>query len=65
MSDTGSLVPITAEDLFYILRFNRDAYNAKVEEGAEITDEGVEEAFEVVLLKCQRGSIKSFLSPDN
>ena len=25
-----------------------DAYNAKVEEGAEITDEGVEEAFEVV-----------------
>ena len=30
------------------LRFDRDAYNAKVEEGAEITDEGVEEAFEVV-----------------
>ena len=30
------------------LRFDRDAYNTKVEEGAEITDEGVEEAFEVV-----------------
>ena len=39
---------ITAEDSFYILRFDRDAYSAKVEEGAEITDEGVEEAFEVV-----------------
>ena len=39
---------ITAEDSFYILRFDRDAYNAKIEEGAEITDEGVEEAFEVV-----------------
>ena len=47
-SGTGSLVAITAEDSFYILRFDRDAYNAKVEEGAEITDEGVEEAFEVV-----------------
>ncbi|KIJ98527.1 hypothetical protein K443DRAFT_207234 [Laccaria amethystina LaAM-08-1] len=47
-SGTGSLVAITAEDSFYILRFDRDAYNAKIEEGAEITDEGVEEAFEVV-----------------
>jgi coatomer subunit beta' len=47
-SGTGSLVAITAEDSFYILRFDRDAYNARLEEGAEITDEGVEEAFEVV-----------------
>jgi len=47
-SGTGSLVAITSEDSFYILRFDRDAYNAKLEEGAEITDEGVEEAFEVV-----------------
>lgn len=39
---------ITSEDSFYILRFDRDAYNAKVEEGAEATDEGFEEAFEVV-----------------
>jgi len=47
-SGTGSLVAITSDDSFYILRFDRDAYNAKLEEGAEITDEGVEEAFEVV-----------------
>jgi coatomer subunit beta' len=47
-SGTGSLVAITAEDSFYILRFDREAYNAKLEEGAEITDEGVEEAFDVV-----------------
>ena len=39
---------ITAEDSFYILLFDRDVYNTKVEEGAEITDECVEEAFEVV-----------------
>ncbi|KAG7447824.1 coatomer protein [Guyanagaster necrorhizus] len=47
-SGTGSLVAIVAADSFYILRFDRDAYNAKIEEGAEISDEGVEEAFEVV-----------------
>jgi coatomer subunit beta' len=47
-SGTGSLVAITADDSFYILRFDRDAYNAALEGGAEITDEGVEEAFEVV-----------------
>lgn len=47
-SGTGSLVAITADDSFYILRFDRDAYNAKLEEGADITDEGVEEAFEVI-----------------
>ena len=39
---------ITSEDSFYVLRFDRDAYNAKVDEGAETTDEGFEEAFEVV-----------------
>ena len=48
-SGTGSLVAITSGESFYILRFDRDAYNAKVEEGAEITDEGVEEAFDVVV----------------
>lgn len=47
-SGTGSLVAIAAEDSFYVLRFDRDAYNAKLEECTEITDEGVEEAFEVV-----------------
>ncbi|KAF7356710.1 Coatomer subunit beta' [Mycena venus] len=47
-SGTGSLVAITADDSFYILRFDRDAYNNALAEGAEITDEGVEEAFEVV-----------------
>jgi hypothetical protein len=39
---------VTAEESFYILCFDWDAYNAKLEGGAEITDEGVEEAFEVV-----------------
>ncbi|KAK0439263.1 coatomer WD associated region-domain-containing protein [Desarmillaria tabescens] len=55
-SGTGSLVAITAADSFYILRFDRDAYNAKIEEGAEISDEGVEEAFEVVA-DVQEGSL--------
>jgi coatomer subunit beta' len=42
------LVAITSEETFYILRFNRDAYNAKVDAGADLGDEGVEEAFEMV-----------------
>lgn len=47
-SGTGTLVAICAEDSYYVLRFDRDAYNAKLEEGAEIGDEGVEEAFELI-----------------
>ena len=33
---------------FYVLRFDRDAYAAKVDDGVEITVESVEEAFDVV-----------------
>ena len=47
-SGSGTLAAIVAEDSFYVLRFDRDAYNAKLEAGTDITDEGVEEAFEVV-----------------
>ncbi|KAF9260701.1 coatomer protein [Marasmius fiardii PR-910] len=47
-SGTGSLVAVVADDSFYILRFDRDAYEVKLAEGALITDEGVEEAFDVV-----------------
>jgi coatomer subunit beta' len=47
-SGSGSLVAVTCDDCFYILHFNRDAYNSRLEEGGEITDEGVEEAFTIV-----------------
>lgn len=47
-STTGTLVAIVSDDSYYILRYDRDAYQDKIDEGAEITDEGVEEAFEVV-----------------
>jgi coatomer subunit beta' len=47
-SGTGSLVAITCDDCFYILRFDRDAYNSRLEEGGEIIDEGVEEAFAII-----------------
>ena len=39
---------ICTDDSYYVLRFDRDAYNAKLEEGVEVTDEGVEEAFELI-----------------
>jgi coatomer subunit beta' len=42
------LVAIASEESFYILRFDRDAYVAKVDAGAVLGDEGVEEAFEIV-----------------
>ncbi|EKM79756.1 hypothetical protein AGABI1DRAFT_127441 [Agaricus bisporus var. burnettii JB137-S8] len=47
-STTGTLVAIVSDESFYVLRFDRDAYQDKVDEGIPITDEGVEEAFEIV-----------------
>lgn len=46
-SGTGNLVAIAGEDSFYVLRFDRDAYNAYLDNGGEVDDEGVEEAFEL------------------
>jgi len=39
-------VAIASGDSYYVLRFDRDAYNEKVETGADLGDEGVEEAFD-------------------
>ncbi|KAE9402636.1 Coatomer, beta' subunit [Gymnopus androsaceus JB14] len=47
-STTNSLVAIVAEDSFYVLKFDRDAYEERLASGVEVDDEGVEEAFEVV-----------------
>lgn len=47
-STSGDLVAITSEDSFYVLRFDRDAYLARVDAGESLGDEGVEEAFELV-----------------
>ncbi|RSH81825.1 uncharacterized protein EHS24_008018 [Apiotrichum porosum] len=47
-SGSGDLVAITTEDSFYILRFDRDAYAARLESGEILGDEGVEEAFDIV-----------------
>ena len=47
-SGSGTLVIITSEDSYYVLKFDRDAYNEKIEAGADLGDEGVEEAFDLV-----------------
>ena len=47
-SSTGALVAIMAEDSYYVLRFDRDAYQSRVDAGEVLGDEGVEEAFELV-----------------
>ncbi|KAF9011330.1 coatomer WD associated region-domain-containing protein [Cyathus striatus] len=44
----SNLVVITTEDSFFVLQFNREAYEEAISSGQDITDEGVEEAFEVV-----------------
>ncbi|GAA5990741.1 hypothetical protein JCM11641_006663 [Rhodosporidiobolus odoratus] len=46
-SGTGNLVAIAGEESFYVLRFDRDAYQQALDSGAEIDDEGVEEAFDL------------------
>ena len=47
-SGSGTLVAIASEDSYYVLRFDRDAYNEKIEAGADLGDEGVEEAFDLI-----------------
>ncbi|KAI8053345.1 coatomer WD associated region-domain-containing protein [Syncephalis plumigaleata] len=47
-SENGDLVALACEDACYILRFHRDQYNSVLESGDVITEEGVEDAFEVV-----------------
>jgi coatomer subunit beta' len=59
-------VAVVSDDSYYILKFDRDAYNSKIEEGVEITDEGVEEAFDVVAEISDRcGVIKRGFMPNN
>lgn len=47
-SGSGNLVAISTNDSLFILQFDREAYNARLDSGIEIGDEGVEEAFDVV-----------------
>lgn len=47
-SQTNALVAITTDDSFYVLHFDRAAYDAYVASGAPMDDEGFEDAFEVV-----------------
>lgn len=47
-STTGELVAITSSESFYILRFDRDAYQQGLNNGAYVEDDGVEAAFDVV-----------------
>lgn len=46
-SGTGNLVAIAGEDSFYVLRFDRDAYQDALDRGVDLGDEGVEEAFDL------------------
>lgn len=47
-SSTGELAAIVGTESFYILRFDRDAYQAYLDSELPVEDEGVEDAFDVV-----------------
>jgi coatomer subunit beta' len=47
-SSTGELVAIVGLESFYILRFDRDAYQAHLDSGEPVDDEGVEDSFDVI-----------------
>ena len=46
-SESGELVALCCEDTFYVLRFDREAYNQAVAAG-QVDEDGVEAAFEMV-----------------
>ena len=46
-SGGGDLVAIIGESSFYVLRYEREAVEAAVESGAEMDEDGIEEAFEL------------------
>lgn len=46
-SESGELVALACADSYYVLRFDRQAYDTAVGEG-EVEDDGVESAFEVI-----------------
>lgn len=46
-SESGELVALACADSYYVLRFDRNAYDTAVGEG-EVEDDGVESAFEVI-----------------
>ena len=54
------MLAIIADDSFYVLHFHHDAYDQKVEEGAEITDEGVEEVFDVLAEIMERSGVPTY-----
>lgn len=62
-SDSGELLAITTEENFYVLRFNRSAYMEAVASGTTDPNEGVEDAFDVVVDISERH--QSLLSKAN
>lgn len=47
-SPSGTLVAISSADSFYVLRFTREEYVNFVDNGGDLGDEGVEDAFELM-----------------
>ncbi|CCJ28438.1 unnamed protein product [Pneumocystis jirovecii] len=48
-SESGTLLTLSCDDIFYILKFNYDLYTNAIETGNISSEEGVEDAFEVIV----------------
>lgn len=46
-SESGELVTVISDDAFYVLKFNREDFQAALQEGS-LTEEGVDSAFELL-----------------
>mmetsp|Transcript_39675 Transcript_39675/g.101404 ORF Transcript_39675/g.101404 Transcript_39675/m.101404 type:complete len:961 (+) Transcript_39675:176-3058(+) len=47
-SDSGELVALTTETSFFILKYNREVVEAFQESGAEVDEDGIDDAFELL-----------------
>lgn len=47
-SESGTLLTLACDDIFYVLKFNHDAYVNAIDTGNIDPDDGVEDAFEVI-----------------
>ncbi|KAL5071529.1 hypothetical protein RYX36_022416, partial [Vicia faba] len=47
-ADSGDLVTIASDTLFYILKYNHDVVASHIDSGKPVDEEGVEDAFELL-----------------
>lgn len=60
-SENGELVTITTDDSFYILKYNADVVASTPETSNKVSEDGIEDAFDVSSFLNSYLHIKNFL----